>query len=94
MIVNLIVPRGETVCRTSRQKIDLRIVCREKGMELSHSECARAVTRTKVTKDRSKCLRTNKCVLDKYLMNNLSEEAVEDSAVLGLQFAGKTHCIH
>ncbi|RUS21643.1 hypothetical protein BC937DRAFT_91989 [Endogone sp. FLAS-F59071] len=77
----------QKIMEASRRKIDLRIVCREKDMDLSHSECARAVTRTKVTKDRSKCLRTNKCILDRYLMNNLSEEAVEDSAVLGLQFA-------
>jgi hypothetical protein len=71
------------------RKIDLRVICREKDMELSHSECARMITHVKITTDRSKCLRTNKRVLDKYLMNSLSEEAVEDSMVIGLQFAGK-----
>lgn len=59
-------------------------------MELSHSVCAQMITCTKITKDRSKCLRTNKLVLDKYLMNSLSEKAVQDFIVIGLQFAGKS----
>ncbi|CAG8633611.1 9722_t:CDS:2 [Ambispora leptoticha] len=40
---------GETVAKTVHRKIDLRIVCRENDTELSHSECARAVTRVKIT---------------------------------------------
>ncbi|CAG8652113.1 2729_t:CDS:2, partial [Paraglomus occultum] len=78
---------GDTVCKGTRRKIDLRIICREKDIELSHSECARMITRIKITKDRSKSLRTNKHVLNKYLINSLSEEAVGDSVVIGLQFA-------
>jgi len=74
--------RGDTVCKGTRRKIDLRIICREKDIELSHSECARMITRIKITKDRSKSLRTNKHVLDKYLINSLSEEAVEFSSPL------------
>lgn len=75
------------VCRLGLSSIidissELNCMSRELNvLEQSHA--------SKITKDRSKCLRTNKCVLDKYLMNDLPEEVVEDSAVLGLQFAGK-----
>jgi len=57
-------------------------------IELSHSEFARKATPVKIIKDRSKCLRTNKCILDTYLLHNLSEEAIEDSTFYGLQSAG------
>ncbi|CAG8717960.1 8631_t:CDS:2, partial [Funneliformis mosseae] len=77
----------DMVCKRTRRKIDLRIICREKDIELSHSECARMITRIKITKDRSKSLRINKRVLDKYLINNLSEKAVKDFVIIGLQFA-------
>ncbi|CAG8587124.1 4872_t:CDS:10 [Funneliformis mosseae] len=80
---------GETVSKATSagRKIDLQIKCQEGDMELSHSECARSTTRVKLIKDRSKCLRTNKCVLDQFLKHNLSEDMVENSAIFGLQFA-------
>ncbi|CAJ0757360.1 5929_t:CDS:2, partial [Entrophospora sp. SA101] len=81
---------GETVSRVAlARKIDLQIIYRSGNKELSHSEAARSTTPNKVIKDRSKCMRTNKCILDQYLMHDLSKEAVDDSAVLGLQLAGK-----
>ncbi|CAI2187739.1 19611_t:CDS:10, partial [Funneliformis geosporum] len=82
---------GETVSKSTSagRKIDLQIITQEGNIELSHSECARYATRVKVIMDRSKCLRTNKCVLDQYLKNDLSEDMVENSAILGLQLAGK-----
>ncbi|CAG8743508.1 13552_t:CDS:2, partial [Funneliformis caledonium] len=42
---------------------------------------------TKIINDRSKCLRTNKSVLDQYLSHDLSDEIIENSAVIGLQLA-------
>ncbi|CAJ0884593.1 15930_t:CDS:2, partial [Entrophospora sp. SA101] len=79
---------GETVSRVAlARKIDLQIIYRSGNKELSHSEAARSTTPNKVIKDRSKCMRTNKCILDQYLMHDLSKEAVDDSAVLGLQLA-------
>nr|CAG8492476.1 3899_t:CDS:2 [Entrophospora candida] len=52
-------------------------------------------TISKATKSRkidlrvlTKCLRTNKCILDQYLMHDLSEDAVKDSTFFGLQLAG------
>ena len=60
-----------------------------RDIELSRSEFARKAIRVKVTKDRSRCLRTNKCVLDQYLMHDLGEDAIEDSTVLRLQMAGE-----
>ncbi|CAI2182899.1 7502_t:CDS:10 [Funneliformis geosporum] len=81
---------GETVSAVSerRRKIDLRIVHKCREIELSHTECAKAPTRAKAIRDRSKCLRTEKGVLDKFLKEDLSDETVKDSAILGLQFAG------
>ncbi|RGB22725.1 hypothetical protein C1646_775638 [Rhizophagus diaphanus] len=38
--------------------------------------------------NRSKCLRTNKSILDTYLLRNLPEEAVENSTFYGIQSAG------
>ncbi|CAG8614951.1 1449_t:CDS:10 [Funneliformis caledonium] len=81
---------GETVSKasTALRKIDLRIETRRKCIELSHTECARAPTPAKIVRDRSKILRTNKCILDKYLRRNLSDQDVENSAVFAFQFAG------
>jgi len=82
---------GETLSTASterRRKIDLRIVHRYKDIELSHSECAKAPTPVKAIRDRSKCLRTAKTILDKFLLEDLSDEAVKDSTILGIQFAG------
>ncbi|CAG8711578.1 13080_t:CDS:2, partial [Dentiscutata heterogama] len=84
---------GETVSKATAvgRKIDLQVICRGKNqgkiVELSHSECARRTTPTKIISDRSKCLRTNKSVLDKYLSHDLSDEIIKNSAVIGLQLA-------
>ncbi|CAG8524776.1 1347_t:CDS:10 [Ambispora gerdemannii] len=84
---------GETVSKATAvgRKIDLQVTCRRKNrgkiVELSHSECARRTTPTKIINDRSKCLRTNKFVLDQYLSHDLSDEITENSAVIGLQLA-------
>ncbi|CAI2187836.1 2985_t:CDS:10 [Funneliformis geosporum] len=82
---------GETstnIMSDRRRKIDLRIVHQSKKIELSHSECAKAPTPGKAVQDRSKCLRTLKGVLDNLLKEDLTDEEVQDSKVLGLQFAG------
>uniref|UniRef100_U9TAL3 Uncharacterized protein n=1 Tax=Rhizophagus irregularis (strain DAOM 181602 / DAOM 197198 / MUCL 43194) TaxID=747089 RepID=U9TAL3_RHIID len=68
--------------------IDLRVLTAKDDIELSHSEFARKATPVKIIKDRSKCLRTNKCILDTYLLRNLPEEAVEDFIFYGIQSAG------
>lgn len=82
--------RGETVSKsTLNRKIDLRVLTTKNDIGLSHSEFARKATPVKIIKDRSKCLRTNKCILDTYLLNKLPEEAIEDSTFYGLQSAGK-----
>ena len=88
--------RGETVSKVSAacRKIDLKIETRGQCIELSHTECARAPTPAKIVRDRSKILRTNKCILDKYLGRNISGQAVEDSAVFAFQFAGKMCLYH
>ncbi|CAG8527663.1 458_t:CDS:10 [Acaulospora morrowiae] len=81
---------GETVSKVtndSRRKIDLCIRTEDGTKELSHSECAREATFVKILKDRCKSLRTNKCILDKYLENNIPDEALEDTAIFGLQLA-------
>ena len=100
LIVNIC--RGETVSKvtTVGRKIDLQIIYRHgKNMELSHSECARRTSPSKIINDRSKCLRTNKSVLDQYLSYDIywSDEIIENSAVIGLQLASKafnTHIMH
>ena len=69
----------------------MRIETRGQCIELSHTECARAPTPAKIVRDRSKILRTNKCILDKYLRRNISDQDVENSAVFGFQFAGKMY---
>nr|CAG8643792.1 5591_t:CDS:2 [Entrophospora candida] len=80
--------RGETVSKaTTSCKIDLRVLTVD-GIELPHSECACAATTIKIIKDRGKCLRTNKCILNQYLMHDLPEEAVKDSTFFGLQLEG------
>ncbi|CAG8556278.1 6973_t:CDS:2, partial [Scutellospora calospora] len=80
---------GETIPRpTVNRKIDLRVLSIDNNIDLSHSEFARKATPVKVIKDRSKCIRTNKCILDTYLMHNLPEEAIENSTFYGLQSAG------
>ena len=82
--------RGETTSKpTISRKIDLRVLTVDSDTDLSHSEFARKATPLKIIKGRSKCLRANKCILDQYLMNDLPEEAVEDSTIFGLQSAGK-----
>ncbi|CAG8645977.1 2829_t:CDS:10, partial [Dentiscutata erythropus] len=63
---------GETVSKATAvgRKIDLQVICRGKNqgkiVELSHSECARRTTPTKIISDRSKCLRTNKSLAALY----------------------------
>ncbi|CAG8587558.1 9675_t:CDS:10, partial [Scutellospora calospora] len=80
---------GETIPRpTVNRKIYLRVLSIDNNVDLSHSEFARKATPVKVIKDRSKCIRTNKCILDTYLMHNLPEEAIENSTFYGLQSAG------
>ncbi|RIB19222.1 hypothetical protein C2G38_2083569 [Gigaspora rosea] len=41
----------------------------------------------KILKDQSKSFRTNKCILDKYLKNDLPGEALENTTIFGLQLA-------
>ncbi|CAJ0843880.1 10318_t:CDS:10 [Entrophospora sp. SA101] len=60
----------------------------QNSRELSHIECAQAPTPAKIVRDRSKILRTNKCILDNYLRLNIPDQDVENSAVLAFQFAG------
>ncbi|CAG8714443.1 9404_t:CDS:2, partial [Racocetra fulgida] len=72
---------------TVNRKIDLRVLSIDSNVDLSHSEFACKATPIKVIKDRSKCIRTNKCILDAYLMHNLPEEAIENSTFYGLQSA-------
>ncbi|CAG8644203.1 12205_t:CDS:10, partial [Ambispora leptoticha] len=82
---------GETLSSATsdrRRKIDLRIVHKVKKLELGHSECAKAPTPAKAVHDRSKCLRTLKGVLDNFLKEDLSDEEVQDSKILGIQFSG------
>ncbi|CAG8462094.1 2199_t:CDS:10, partial [Paraglomus occultum] len=80
---------GETMFKTAsaRRIIDLRVVCHGQNLELSHSECARATTPSKAVRDRSKCLRTNQCILNEFLRQDISEDDAENSVVFGLQFA-------
>ncbi|CAG8579826.1 9756_t:CDS:10 [Ambispora leptoticha] len=81
---------GESVSQVtndSRRKIDLCIRTEDGTKELSHSECAREATFIKILKDRSKSLRTNKCILNNYLENNILDETLEDTAIFGLQLA-------
>ncbi|CAG8731132.1 15362_t:CDS:2, partial [Funneliformis caledonium] len=74
---------GETVSKlTLNQKIYLRVLIAKGDIELLHSEFAYKAIPVKIIKDRSKCLRTNKCILDTYLLRNLSEEAVEIPLVM------------
>ncbi|CAG8625390.1 3081_t:CDS:10 [Cetraspora pellucida] len=90
-IMNTMFSDGETlsnVMHDRRRKIDLKIIHKTKGLGLSHSECARAPTPAKVVHDRSKCLRTLKGVLDNFLKEDLSNEDVQDSKILGIQFSG------
>ncbi|CAG8517130.1 4078_t:CDS:10, partial [Acaulospora colombiana] len=81
---------GETVSQVtndSKRKIDLCIRTENGTKELSHSECAQKATLLKILKDLSKSLRTNKCILNKYLKNDLPDEALEDTTIFGLQLA-------
>ena len=81
--------RGKTVFKVaSRRKIDLKIVCQGQDIELSHSECARFTTTLKAIKDQSKCFQTNQCILNEFLNQDISDAEVENSIILGLQFAG------
>ncbi|KAF0342992.1 hypothetical protein F8M41_016053 [Gigaspora margarita] len=80
---------SETIPRlTVNKKIDLRVLSTDNNVDLSHSEFAYKATPVKVIEDRSKFIRTNKCILDIYLMHNLPEEAIENSTFYGLQSAG------
>ena len=93
LIVNIC--RGETVSKATAigRKIDLQITYRGKSqgknVVFSHSECARRTNPINIINDRSKRFRTNKSVLDKYLSHDLSDEIIENSAVIGLQLGGK-----
>ncbi|RHZ47141.1 hypothetical protein Glove_590g3 [Diversispora epigaea] len=81
---------GETVSQVtnnSKRKIDLCIRTEDGTKELSHSECAQKATMMKILKDRSKSFRTNKCILNKYLKNDLPSEALENTTIFGLQLA-------
>ncbi|CAJ0903155.1 10456_t:CDS:2 [Entrophospora sp. SA101] len=69
------------------RKIDLRFVHKAKGLELSHSECAKVPTPAKAVHDRSKFLQTLKGVLDNLLKEDLSDDEVQNSKILGNQFA-------
>ncbi|KAF0429464.1 hypothetical protein F8M41_005691 [Gigaspora margarita] len=54
---------GEEIPRpTVNRNIDLRVLSTDNNVELSHSEFACKTTSVKVIKDRSKCIRTNKCI--------------------------------
>ncbi|KAF0501117.1 hypothetical protein F8M41_020136 [Gigaspora margarita] len=79
---------GETIPPTMNRKIDLRVLSTDNKLDLSHSEFACKATPVKIIKDRSKCIRTNKCILDTYLTHNLPKEAIENSTFYGLQSAG------
>ncbi|CAJ0835793.1 11474_t:CDS:2, partial [Entrophospora sp. SA101] len=65
------------------RKIDLRFVHKAKGLELSHSECAKVPTPAKAVHDRSKFLQTLKGVLDNLLKEDLSDDEVQNSKILG-----------
>ena len=67
----------------------MRIVHKARGVELSHTECARFPTPAKVVHDRAKLLWTNKCILDHYLMEDPMLASTDETVVFGLQFAGK-----
>ncbi|CAG8652744.1 4127_t:CDS:2, partial [Paraglomus occultum] len=81
---------GETMSKVTSKsrKIDMRIVHRVRGIELSHTECARFPTPVKAVRDRAKLLRTNKCILDHYLMEDPTLASTDETVVFGLQFAG------
>ena len=85
--------RGETISKATKcRKIDLRIECRVQGMEvveLSHSEAAPSATPAKAVRDRSKCYRTNQCILNELLRQNISDEGAKDSIIFGFQFSGE-----
>ncbi|CAG8778944.1 32888_t:CDS:2, partial [Racocetra persica] len=81
---------GETISQVtnnSKRKIDLCIRTEDGTKELSHSECAQKATMIKILKDQSKSFRTNKCILNKYLENDLPGEALENITVFELQLA-------
>ncbi|CAG8649105.1 9103_t:CDS:10 [Paraglomus brasilianum] len=76
----------ETKCASRCRKSDMRIVHQTRDIELSHTEYAQAPMPCKVVRDRSKLLRTNKCVLDHYLMQDIPANA--ETTVFGLQVVG------
>ena len=47
------------------------------GIDLSHSECAQSMTPAKAVRDRSKCLRTNQCVLNRFLLQDIPEQELQ-----------------
>ncbi|CAJ0836068.1 14167_t:CDS:2 [Entrophospora sp. SA101] len=57
--------------------------------KLAHIECAKTPTPLKAVQDRSKCLRSIKCVLDQYLNEDISNGAVHDSKILGAHLVGE-----
>ncbi|CAG8822819.1 1468_t:CDS:2, partial [Gigaspora margarita] len=73
--------------KKSEKKRDLCTRTEDGTKELSHSECAQKATMVKIIKDRSKSFRTNKCILDKYLENDLPDEALENTTIFELQLA-------
>ncbi|CAG8747615.1 2944_t:CDS:2, partial [Funneliformis caledonium] len=75
---------ASTACR----KIDLKIETQGQCIELSHTECVQLPTPAKIVQYCNKILCTNKCILDNILKQNISNQAVEDSAVFAFQFAG------
>ncbi|RHZ74337.1 hypothetical protein Glove_226g43 [Diversispora epigaea] len=84
---NNIFRSSKSFTNNSKCKIDLCIRTEDGAKELSHFEYAREVTILKILKDRSKLLRTSKCILSNYLENNLPNEALQDTAIFGLQLA-------
>ncbi|CAG8598234.1 9217_t:CDS:10, partial [Paraglomus occultum] len=84
--------RGETETKCTStpacRKINMRIVHQAHNIELSHTECAQSPAPMKAVHDCSKLLRTNKCVLDKYLMENIPMDTYTETTVFDLQVAG------
>ncbi|CAG8445034.1 10882_t:CDS:10 [Acaulospora morrowiae] len=76
------------VTNSSKRKPNLCVRTEDGTKELSHSECASKATMLEILNDRSKALRTNKCILDKYLKNDLPGEALENTTIFGFQLAG------
>ncbi|CAG8435921.1 685_t:CDS:2 [Funneliformis caledonium] len=86
--------RGETIFTTiedNQRKINLRIVYKRDDTELSHTECAKSPTLGKAIRDKSKCLRTLKYILDEYLRKDLSENDVKTQKYWIFNFLLRLH---